>query len=159
MSNSATLWTVACRAPLSTGLSRQDYWIGLPFPFPGDLPNPGIEPISLMFPALTGRFFTNSATFMYWTSLNLYHVSEIFCWNSRAKIFNWLYNITTENYKIYMQTSGFSPVCKKFRTHHSSLTKCKMPNKLKNQQFFVGVSEKWGHKAQHCTQRCRPHDW
>ena len=36
-------WTVACQAPLSMGFSRQEYWSGLPFPSPGDLPNPGIE--------------------------------------------------------------------------------------------------------------------
>ena len=42
----ATLWTVAHQAPLSMGFSRQEYWSGLPFPFPGDLPNPGIEPRS-----------------------------------------------------------------------------------------------------------------
>ena len=40
----ATPWTVACQAPLSVGFSRQEYWSGLPFPSPGDLPNPGIEP-------------------------------------------------------------------------------------------------------------------
>ena len=40
----ATLWTVACQAPLSIGFSRKEYWSGLPFPSPGDLPNPGIEP-------------------------------------------------------------------------------------------------------------------
>ena len=40
----ATLWTVAYQAPLSVGFSRQEYWSGLPFPSPGDLPNPGIEP-------------------------------------------------------------------------------------------------------------------
>ena len=40
----ATPWTVAHQAPLSMGLSRQEYWSGLPFPSPGDLPNPGIEP-------------------------------------------------------------------------------------------------------------------
>ena len=39
-----TLWTVAHQAPLSMGFSRQDYWSGLPFPSPGDLPDPGIEP-------------------------------------------------------------------------------------------------------------------
>ena len=44
----ATLWTVACQAPLSTGFSRQEYWSGFPFPFPGDLPNPGIEPYNLL---------------------------------------------------------------------------------------------------------------
>ena len=40
----ATLWTVACQVPLSMGFSGQEYWSGLPFPSPGDLPNPGIEP-------------------------------------------------------------------------------------------------------------------
>ena len=44
----ATLWPVAPQAPLSMGFSRQEYWSGLPFPSPGDLPNPGIEPMSLM---------------------------------------------------------------------------------------------------------------
>ena len=42
----ATPWTVAHKAPLSMGFSRQEYWSGLPFPSPGDLPNPGIEPRS-----------------------------------------------------------------------------------------------------------------
>ena len=42
----ATPWTVACQAPLSMGFSRQGYWSGLPFPSPGDLPDPGIEPRS-----------------------------------------------------------------------------------------------------------------
>ena len=51
----ATPWTVARRAPLSTGFPRQEYWSGLPFPSPGDLPNPGTEPASL---ALAGGFFT-----------------------------------------------------------------------------------------------------
>ena len=41
-----TPWTVACQAPLSMGFSRQEYWSGLPFPSPGDLPNPGTEPRS-----------------------------------------------------------------------------------------------------------------
>ena len=41
-----TLWTVACQNPPSMGFSRQEYWSGLPFPFPGDHPNPGTEPWS-----------------------------------------------------------------------------------------------------------------
>ena len=44
-----TLWTVACQAPLSMGFSRQEYWSGLPFPSPEDLPDSGIEP---RYPAL-----------------------------------------------------------------------------------------------------------
>ena len=42
--------------------SRQEYWSGLPFPLPGDLPDPGIEPESLASPALAGGFFTTSTT-------------------------------------------------------------------------------------------------
>ena len=53
-----TLWTVACQAPLSVGFPREDYWSALPFPSPGDLPEPGIKPTSLASPALAGRFFT-----------------------------------------------------------------------------------------------------
>ena len=48
----ATVWTVACQAPLSMGFSRQEYWHGLPCPSPGDLLNPRIEPVSPAAPAL-----------------------------------------------------------------------------------------------------------
>ena len=58
ISDSETPWTVAHQAPLSMGFSRQEYWSGLPFPPPGNLPDPGNEPISPEFPALAGRFFT-----------------------------------------------------------------------------------------------------
>ena len=53
---------VACQAPLYMGFSRQEYWSGLPYPHPKDLPDPGIEPMSFMSPALAGRLFTTSAT-------------------------------------------------------------------------------------------------
>ena len=53
---------IACQAPLSMGFSRQEYQSGLPFPFPGDLSDPGIKPTSLKYPALAGVFFTTSAT-------------------------------------------------------------------------------------------------
>ena len=52
------LLTRACQTPLCMGFSRQEYWSGLPCPPPGDLSNPGIEPVSLMSLALAGRFFT-----------------------------------------------------------------------------------------------------
>ena len=52
----ATPWTVACQAPPSMGFSRQEYWSGLPFPSPGDLPDPGIEPGS---PALESVALTS----------------------------------------------------------------------------------------------------
>ena len=63
-----TLWTVAHQAPLSMGFSRQEYWCGLPFPSPGDLPNSVIGPTSLMSPALVDRFFTTRAS---WKALPL----------------------------------------------------------------------------------------
>ena len=53
----ATLWTVAYQASPSMEFSRQEYWSGLPFPSPGDLPDSGIEPTS---PSLAGRFFTTT---------------------------------------------------------------------------------------------------
>ena len=55
MFDSAALWTVARQAPLSVEFFNQEYWSGLPFPTPGDLPDPGIKPGS---PALAGGFFT-----------------------------------------------------------------------------------------------------
>ena len=58
VSGSVTAWTVACQASLSMGFSSQEYWSGLLFPSPGDPPDSGIEPLSLVSSALAGRFFT-----------------------------------------------------------------------------------------------------
>ena len=55
-SDSVTPQSIACQALLSMGFSRQEYWSGLPFPLPGDLPDPGIEPVSYT----AGRFFTTA---------------------------------------------------------------------------------------------------
>ena len=55
VSDSATPWTVARQAPLSMEFSRQEYWSGFPCPPPGDLPDPGMEPV---FPTSAGGFFT-----------------------------------------------------------------------------------------------------
>ena len=59
MSSSETPWNVALQAPLSIELSRQEYWSGLPFPPPGDLPDPGIESMSPSSLAMAGRCFTS----------------------------------------------------------------------------------------------------
>ena len=64
----ATPRTVAQGAPLSRGFSRQEYWSGSPCPPPGDLPNPGIKPESLLSPAKAGGFFTPGST---WEALKL----------------------------------------------------------------------------------------
>ena len=47
VSDFATLWTIVCQASLSMRFSKQEHWSGLPFPSPGDLPDPGIKPTSL----------------------------------------------------------------------------------------------------------------
>ena len=69
VSDSATPWTVAHQAPPSMGFSRQEYWSGLPFPSPADLPNPGIEPRSptLQADALT---FEPPGKPLLWTKLS-----------------------------------------------------------------------------------------
>ena len=64
---SSTLWTVACQAPLSMEFSRQEYWSGLPFPPPGDLPEAEIKPVSPLAPALQMDFFYPQS---HWGSLN-----------------------------------------------------------------------------------------
>ena len=74
---SATLWTVALQASLSMGFSWQENWSGLPFPPSGDLPDLGIEYVSLMSPALAGRFFIINAT---WETLHTHiHVYTYIC--------------------------------------------------------------------------------
>ena len=67
-----TLWTAACQAPLSMGFSRQEYWSGLPFPPPGDLPHPGSNLCLLYLCALAG-----SATWeALWLSYDQWDVSR-----------------------------------------------------------------------------------
>ena len=68
-----TLWTVTHQAPLSLGFSWQESWDGLPCPPPEDLPNPGIQPMSLMSSVLASGFFTTSAT---WEALLIPRLAE-----------------------------------------------------------------------------------
>ena len=60
--SSSLLWTIAHEAPRPTGFFRHEYWSVLPFTFPGDLLDPGIELTSLMSPTLAARFLTTSIT-------------------------------------------------------------------------------------------------
>ena len=69
MGDSATLWTVACQAPLSMGFSRQEYWSELPCCLPGDLPDPGIKPVSSALQA-------DSLLLSYWGSLFMGYCSS-----------------------------------------------------------------------------------
>ena len=62
----ATPWTVANQASLSMEFSREEYWSGFPFPSPEHLPDPGMEPTSLVSPAVAGGFSTTSPTWKAW---------------------------------------------------------------------------------------------
>ena len=64
-------WTVACQATLSMEFSRQEHWSGLPFSTPGDLPDQGIKPVSLVSPVLAGRFFTTGAMWKAWEDYDI----------------------------------------------------------------------------------------
>ena len=73
----ATPWTVAHHAPLSMGFSRQEYQSRVPFPSPGDLPNPGIEPAVLTSSTLAGGFFTTKGDFKAPTTGLLFSVFNV----------------------------------------------------------------------------------
>ena len=64
-------WTAGHQASLPIGFPSLEYWNGLPCRPPGDLPDPGIEPVSLSLPALAGGFLTTSATWPQWSKLAL----------------------------------------------------------------------------------------
>ena len=81
-----TLWTVAHQAPLSMGFSRQEDWSGLPCLLPGDLPNPGIKPTSLMSPGLVGSFLTTCATWEAYTESIRLAKSRL--WQTLGEFFN-----------------------------------------------------------------------
>ena len=74
-----TLWDPT-DCSLSMGFPRQEYWSGLPFPSPGDLPDPGVEPVSLVSPALAGEFSTTSAPWEAHISTLLWSYSSIKSW-------------------------------------------------------------------------------
>ena len=81
-----TLWTVARQAPLSIGFSRQEYLSGLPCPPPGDLPNPGIKPASLISPALANRF-------LLYINIQYAHCSKYFYKFSQALLLSCLFKL------------------------------------------------------------------
>ena len=112
---------IACQALLSMGFLRQEYWSGLPCPPPGDLPKPGIEPTSLMSPALAGKFFTTSAT------------QEAQCSNKSTLRNRGDFNL---NYKY----------CRVKNNHNGWWKGCHIHLFLKH--FFLPLFKEWNHKKQ-----------
>ena len=83
----STLWTVACKVPLSMRLSKEEYWSGLSFPSPGDLPDPGIELVS---PALSGELFTTEPLGSEWVLESKFRVrSGVVGWK-KTQVRKWL---------------------------------------------------------------------
>ena len=76
------IWAIACQVPWSMEFSKQEYWRGLPCFLPGDLPDPGIKPVSFASPAWAEGFFTTSATwealFSLGTSMSLPDSNSLF---------------------------------------------------------------------------------
>ena len=101
-------WTINLMAPLSVVFSRQDYWSGLPQSPPGDLPNLGVKPMSLMSPALASSFFITSATWEalpFPFSLCLYHSFCDIC-NGLYLLISWSGKILTRFCTEYCYTVG-----------------------------------------------------
>ena len=132
----ATPWTVAHQAPLSMGFSRQEYWSGLPFPSPEDIPDPGIKPVSLISPVSAEGSFTTSTT---WKLLS---GPEKWSLPTKAKHRHW----------IYCNGQGKSDMKRKTKQRRSL---CRNKNRFKNQYMCIsqGSPEKWNQWI--CIQRER----
>ena len=119
----ASPWTVVCQAPLFTGFPKQEYWSGLPFPSLGDLPNPGIEPVSLISPILSGLFFISAA----WKAC-MYK----FIYNINIGTFYIIYNMYSNIYNIYSNIYIFDSGCENiyYIMLHSESKHC-----LQNRKF------------------------
>ena len=98
----ASPWTVACQAPLSVAFSRQEYWSGWPCPSPGDFPDLGIEPKSLVSPSLTGWFFTIST--IWEAPLDINPLLDI--WFTYFLLFSRLPSHFVSGFLCYVETFG-----------------------------------------------------
>ena len=93
-----TPWTIVHQVSLLRGFPRPEHWSGLPCPPPGDLPNPGIEPTSLVSPALSSEFFTTNTT---WEAQIHVYISWIknICYD-KEYLLHWKRMCATHNTKI-----------------------------------------------------------
>ena len=114
------------QAPLSMGFFRQEHWGGLPIPPPGDHANPEIEPSSVMFPALAGRFFTTSATCGAHTVLYVY-INGI----------DMTYVFTCYLYPLYIECLTVCQILFQVLRFHQLMTPTKVP-------AFMGVISQQG---------------
>ena len=138
-----TPWTIVHRAPPSMEFSRQEDWSGLPFPPPGDLPDPGIETTSLKYPALAGRFFTTSATWEAVLKPMLIYCSE----NPRALknyVKSTLPVLYKWNNKAWMTAYSFT-AC--FTDYLNCITVEIYCSEKKNSKYYRSLSITWSSKS------------
>ena len=119
VSDSFWPWTVAHQVPLSMKFSRPEYWSGLPFPSPGDLPDPGLELASLMSPALAGIFFsTNPWQQIIANHIMVYHSpsfarkTRLTSWRPELRLFFLLQCLTESGYSRVFKNERMVPVFK-----------------------------------------------
>ena len=127
-----TPWTIPCQA---MGFSRHEYWRGLPCPPPGDLPNPGIKPASLISPVLAGGFFTTNAT---WEALSV-PLCQISSWRQS---FRWsregpVYRLARRGTQ---QANPFKTVCPSFQKIVTSFIVMVQRGHIRSWTFFWWAS-------------------
>ena len=106
--------TAAHQTTLPTEFFRQEYWNGLPFPTPGDLPNPGIEPVSFVSPALAGGFFTTSIIIITLIILHLFQKYNIISISMNAE-FLFTFFVSDTDRTIKFPLIFFFPYIRKIR--------------------------------------------
>ena len=115
----ATLWTSACQAPLSMEFFRQEYWSGLPFPTPGDLPDPGIKLASLVSPALVSGFFTTAPPGKTWNTIQsqkrVYH--QLTTTSAELVLLPFMRFCHRQNYSVCENWSVWQPTLKMDQNH------------------------------------------
>ena len=144
VSDSATRWTVAHQAPLSMGVSSQLYWSGLPFSL-GDLPDPGMEPMSFASPALAGNFFlllrhlgSPPKTRIYlWNTLKLTRL--IAASSSGPEYLNWIRCLFISAKYSLASFDVLVPKPRKARTPSYSIQTCTMVYNKMRSSMWVSV--------------------
>ena len=136
-------WTVAHQAPLSTGFPRQEYWNGLPFPSRGDLPDPGIEPVS---PALAGGFFTTESPGK---------PSIIIPW-CLSSLSYWITQMSLGDKDCYAHFIDYQTEAYPDLLVYKSYTPVLLPGESHGQRSLVGCSP-WGRSESDTTERLHFH--
>ena len=145
------LWTVAHQAPLSMGLSRQKYWSGLPFPSPGDLPDPGMEPASLMSPTSAGSLPVEppeKPIVVLQCCVNFYCIAKWF-----GHTYRYIASLVAQMVKnlLAVQEILFSPWVKKIPWRREwQPTPISLPGEFHEQRSLAGYNP-WGRKESDTT--------